>query len=96
MRIRLTSPAEAELAIAIEWYAGIQADLGSRFIDDFQALIERLRDNPQQFPAVNGRVHRAGFRRFPYGLLFRIHATEVEIIACFHGRRDPRQWHGRG
>jgi plasmid stabilization system protein ParE len=96
MRVRLTSPAEAELAAAIEWYAGARADLVSRFLDEYEALLERLSDNPQQFPIVRGNVHRAGFRRFPYGLLFRIQATEVEIIACFHGRRGPRQWHGRG
>ena len=96
MRVRLTSPAEAELAAAVEWYAGVRADLASRFLNEFEILLERLRDNPQQFPAVHRKIHRAGFRRFLYGLLFRIQETEVEIVACFHGRRNPRQWAGRG
>lgn len=95
MRVRLTSPAETDLADALAWYAGIREGLAPRFIDEFQRLLERLETNPYQFPCVRQTIRRAGFHRFPYGLIFRIHAADVEIIACFHHRRDPRHWQRR-
>jgi toxin ParE1/3/4 len=95
MRVRVTSPAQAELASALEWYAGVQPSLAARFLAEYEALLERLRDHPLQFPVVRGAVRRAGFRHFPYGLFYRVHPAEVEIIACFHGRRAPRRWQDR-
>ena len=95
MKVRLTSAAEAELTAALEWYAAQTPRAASRFLDDFETLIRRLRENPRQFPAVMGEARRAGFRRFPYGLFFRIGAEGVEVFACFHARRDPRQWQRR-
>jgi len=73
MRIRLTPPAEFEFDDAIRWYTDIREALASRFVAEYARLIERLRDNPRQFPRVRGNVHRAGFGRFPYSLIFRIH-----------------------
>ncbi len=95
MRLRLTSAAEAELAEVLEWYARIRQELAARFLDEYETILGRLLENPWQFPAVRGQVRRAGFRHFPYGLLYRVHPEDVEIIACFHGRRDPRRWQER-
>lgn len=95
MRVRLTSPAEAELEEVVTWYAGIRDGLAVRFLDEYERLLTRLRDNPNQFPRVRRETRRAGFRHFPYGLIFRIHPEDVEVIACFHDRRDPRRWQRR-
>jgi len=50
--------------------------LAARFLDEYERLLPRLRGNPHQFPCVRRNIHRAGFRRFPYGLIFRIHPDE--------------------
>jgi plasmid stabilization system protein ParE len=95
MQVRLTSAAEAELADAHDWY-GAQAPHAARsFLTEFEALKHRLANNPAQFPAVEGEVRRAAFRRFPYILFFVIEAGEVRVFACFHASRDPRRWQER-
>jgi toxin ParE1/3/4 len=95
MHVRLTTPAESELTEAVLWYNDIRDELASRLVVEFQAVIERLRDNPYQFPRLRHDIRRAGFRRFPYGLIYRIHPNEVEVIACFHDRRNPADWQRR-
>lgn len=65
MHVRLTSPAEAELVDALQWYATIPPGLSARFLDEYEILLERLRENPWQFPAVHEPMRRAGFRHFP-------------------------------
>ncbi len=95
MRVRITAAAAAELAEAVAWYKAHAPEQGGRFVDEFEALIARLVENPRQFPIARGDARRAGFRRFPYGLFFRVQGEFVQVFACFHGNRDPRRWHER-
>ena len=96
MRVILTRSAKAELAEAVNWYDARLPEAADRFVDEFEALKNRLMQNPRQFPAVRRDIHRAGFRSFPYGLFFRIREAEdrVEIFGCFHASRNPRHWQG--
>ncbi len=95
MRVALTSMAEAEVAAAIDWYEAEAPGTGIRFLDEFDALLRRVANNPAQFPRLRGDVRRAGFPRFPYGLLFRTRHDVVEVFACFHVSRDRRSWQTR-
>lgn len=96
MRVVLTPAAEADLAAALEWYDIQVPGISSRFLDEFEALFDRLATNPQQFPLVDDETRRAGFHRFPYGLFFRLGGGDVVIFACFHASRDPARWQQRG
>ena len=40
-------------------------------------------------------VRRALVRRFPYSILYVADPKATVVLACFHGRRDPRRWHDR-
>ena len=95
MRARLTSAAEAELTDALEWYEANATKAAPKFLDEFEALSRRLAENPRRFPVLEGEVRRAGFRRYPYGLLFVVGLDGVKVFACFHASRDPRRWRDR-
>jgi plasmid stabilization system protein ParE len=91
-RVILRPEAEAELAEAIDWYESRGKGLGADFmraVDAAMAVIER---NPEQYQIVKGQVRRAVLRRFPYGLIYVASQHEITVLACFHGRRDPRRW----
>jgi len=81
--------ARAELIEAGDWYAARNAELADRFV------VARIAAAPQQFPVVHRDVRRARCRRFPYALFFRLVDGTLQVIACFHGKRDPRQWQRR-
>ena len=85
----------AELMDAHDWYEAKLRGLGTRFLDQVEITILRLQENPQQFPMVFQDVHRALLRKYPYGLFFRVEISEIVVIACFHGSRDPRRWERR-
>jgi toxin ParE1/3/4 len=63
-----TQAARAELIEAQDWYEGEATGLGRRFRQSIDALIERMSENPRQFPVVLKNVRRALLRRFPYSL----------------------------
>jgi hypothetical protein len=47
------------------------------------------------YPTVYRRARRIKLRRFPYNVFYVESDDELLIVACMHGRRDPRRWRRR-
>jgi hypothetical protein len=90
-----TQAARAEVIDAQDWYEEQFHGLGARFRAELDLTVQRIADNALQFPIVFQDVRRALLHRFPHYLLFRVEPAAVAVIACFHPRRDPRQWQHR-
>jgi plasmid stabilization system protein ParE len=84
--------ADADLKEALAWYEGIHPDLGVRFALAVDAVVEVMARSPLAFQMVHAEIRRAGVKRFPYGLLFKVESHRIVVIACMHGRRNPRRW----
>lgn len=87
--------AKAEFYDAEEWYADISSHLSKRFVGAVESTVRLIADFPLQFPVVYRGRRRAGVRRFPYGLIYQVEAGRILLIACFHGKRNPRGWQSR-
>ncbi len=87
--------AEAEITEAFRWYEDKSEGLGSEFMRALDATLSAIQRNPTSHAAIHKQVRRALLRRFPYGLFYLYESEKVIVIACFHARRDPRQWQDR-
>jgi toxin ParE1/3/4 len=90
-----TQATRAEAIAAQDWYEQQSPGLGARFRAELDIAVQRIADNALQFPFVFHDVRRALLHRFPHYLLFRVEPDAVTVVACFHPRRDPRQWQRR-
>ena len=52
-------------------------------------------DLPQAWPLFEGGTRRFLLRRFPYQLIYRQRADEIEVVAVMHQRRRPGYWRRR-
>jgi len=95
MQVVFTPAARAELVEAQDWYEAKHPGLGTRFLEEVEATVLRLQENPHEFPVVFRDVHRARLRKFPYGIFFRVEIGALVVIACFHGSRNPQRWERR-
>ncbi len=77
------------------WYDDIHPELGDRFARAVEATVETIAEKPLQFPVVYRGWRRAGVRRFPYGIFFEVQEHRIVVIACFHGKRNPKRWQAR-
>jgi len=93
--IVFSQAARAEVVDAQDWYETQAEGLGRRFRNQVDVAVQRIGDNPLQFPIVSRDVRRALVRGFPYCLFFHLDRDAVTVVACFHASRDPRQWQGR-
>jgi len=66
--VTFTQAARADTLDAIDWYEDRLPGLGQNFAAELDGLIDRIADNPLQFPIVRRRVRRAILPRFPYGV----------------------------
>ncbi len=86
--------ANEDLLEARGWYDNIRPELGERFAVAIEAALEAIAEHPM-LPVVYRGRRRAGVRRFPYGIFFEVQEHRTVVIACFHGRRNPRRWQTR-
>ena len=95
MRFIVRPAAAADIDEAFLWYEGQRAGLGAEFLSAAQALIDAIAENPLKHPVVGRNTRRALLRRFPYAIYYRVYDEIVVVVACMHGRRDPRRWQTR-
>jgi plasmid stabilization system protein ParE len=90
-----TPAADADLLEARAFYDSIRFELGDRFAQAVDQTVEAISEHPRQFPVVHRGQRRAGVWRFPYGIFFEVQEERIVVIACMHGRRDPKRWQAR-
>ena len=94
-RLVVRRQAKADIREAARWYESQRVGLGRAFVQQIDALLDRVRLNPMQYQVVHREVRRAIPRRFPYGVFFRIDGADVLVFAVVDLRRDPSAWQER-
>ena len=87
--------AAADIDDAFLWYEAQQPGLGHEFLTAADTLINAIAEHPLRYPVIGRNTRRALLRRFPYAIYFRIYDEVVVVVACMHGRRNPRRWQVR-
>ena len=95
MTYRFMTPALRELDSAAAYYENRREGLGLQFIAVNRKLLARILENPRQFPAISGRLRKAGMRRFPYSIIFRVEPRLIRVVAIAHGHQRPGYWKNR-
>ena len=94
-RLTVRRAAKADIRWAARWYEGQRPGLGRAFVQQIDALLNRVRVNPMQYQVVHREARRAIPRRFPYGVFYRIDALNVLVFAVVDLHRDPSTWQDR-
>ena len=84
--------AEYDIQDAFEWYESKHPGLGSEFVRAVDACLSGIGRNPLVYQVIHKQVRRGLIRRFPYIILYVFDQDTVFVLACFHPKRDPKQW----
>jgi plasmid stabilization system protein ParE len=82
--------ADEELKDALARYESIRPDLALRFSLAVADAVDAIATFPLHYAVVEKDRRRIGVHRFPYGLYFLVEENRTVVIACFHGRRNPK------
>jgi hypothetical protein len=87
--------AEQELRDAIRFYESRAVGLGLDFLSEVERVIQSIKDSPEAWPIVEGKIRRRLLSRFPFGILYYIETETVFLVAIAHSRRKPGYWKQR-
>ena len=96
MQLLIRPAAAADIEDAFVWYEQQRPGLGSEFLKVLDNGLAAIRRAPQLHPVVHRDTRRLLLPRFPYGVYYRLYPDAVVVVACMHGRRNPRRWQSRG
>lgn len=95
-KLRWHPEARAEADAVAAFYQERRPGLAQHFLDNLEETLHRIQRHPLLYRQVEGDVRKCRIPRFPYGMIYRIRPTHVEIIAVMHLRRAPGYWKERG
>lgn len=87
--------AAAEYAEAASYYAQIHPELGGRFYDEMDRLIQNVRREPQRFRQFEPPARRHFSTVFPYAVIYVEQPDRIWILAMMHMKRRPDYWKRR-
>jgi len=90
-RLSVRRSAERDIAGAQDWYERQQAGLSRVFHQELTATVEIISETPFIYPILYRNVRRAILHRFPYLIWYRVEDDLITIIACTHGKANPRK-----
>jgi plasmid stabilization system protein ParE len=93
--VHIRHDAELDIEEAAFWYEKQREGLGDEFLDQIQAALRLMAENPYMFPIVHRHTRRALIKRFPFGIYFRIEQNSIVVVAVMHGSRHPKRWQRR-
>jgi toxin ParE1/3/4 len=99
-RIEVLAAAASEAEAAAVRYEAQRAGLGRDFRDEFERVLELLRESIVPGRPWPGRLGERGvkrilFRRFPFSVAYVLADKRSVILAVAHHRRRPEYWRDR-
>lgn len=92
MRYDFHPEAEQELYEAASRYESELPDLGRRFVDEIERVVELLLDHPELGSRLDDALRHFVLRRFPFSVVYAVPGELVYIVAVAHGSRAPGYW----
>ena len=87
--------AAADIEDTFLWYQNQRLGLGDDFREALRFALNQIAENPQHYPVIHRGTRRALLKRFPYGVFYREFPQAIIVVACMHGRRNPKRWQSR-
>jgi plasmid stabilization system protein ParE len=94
-RLVLRRQAKADIRSAARQYELQRPGLGREFVAEVDAASNRVAENPLQYQVLHRGARRAIVHRFPYGVFYRVEASNIVVFCVSHLHRDPASWQGR-
>jgi toxin ParE1/3/4 len=96
MNYRFHRAAVGEHLDNVNFYEDRLPGLGADYLAEFDAVMSRICNRPDLYPIVDVLgIHKAGLKRFPFSIIYRIMPTHIDVLAVAHQRRRPAYWLGR-
>lgn len=78
-KYRFLTPVILEVEAAANFYEVNRSELGREFLDEVDATVQRIVQNPRAWKVLDGQIRRYRLRRFPYGIVYTIEEGSMAV-----------------
>jgi len=93
--VLVTPEAKADTRQGEAFFDSRRDCLGSEFVNEVLATLDRIKLTPEGFAEVAPGVRALALHRFGYVAYYRVLTECVEVLAILHGARHPDLWKSR-
>jgi plasmid stabilization system protein ParE len=94
--VRFLRSAQGDIRAEKSFYRKISPELAIRFQTAVQAAAQAISFQPLAMQIVDLNIRRWPVDSgFPHGILYRVEAREILVLAVFHPKQDPELWKAR-
>lgn len=96
MNYRFHRAAVGEHYDNVTFYEERLPGLGADYLTEFDVVMAHICTAPNFYPVIGAPdIHKAGLKRFPLAVIYRVMPTHIVVLAVAHQRRRPTYWLGR-
>lgn len=81
---------KTDVAEALRYYRRISPRLADELRDELRDIIRRAAAHPSHFHPTDRGFRRANLPRFPYHVLYEVHAETLRVMIVRHNKRHPQ------
>lgn len=89
--VRLSTSADRDVAVALDWYDARQPGLGTAFLNDLHRTLARIGRYPTAYARAHRTARRAPLSLFPYTVTYQASGDGVIVLAVIHSRQNPQR-----
>jgi plasmid stabilization system protein ParE len=82
--------AKREIDEIVAYYEIQKEGLGLMFVNVLDLLLERIEQQPLQFPVRHKNIRIAVLNNFPYVVFFRVYKQQIVVLGVVHQKRNPK------
>ncbi len=95
MNVRRLPGVDEEVIEALYYYRAIEFRLGSRLVEEFEAVIRRIVHFPKGWKPIAPNLRQCGLKGFPYVVIYTEDDEEIVVVAFANTHRRPGYWRDR-
>ncbi|MBV9068691.1 MAG: type II toxin-antitoxin system RelE/ParE family toxin [Acidobacteria bacterium] len=95
MNVSFHPAARRELLKHSKWYRDRSISAAAGFEREIDHAVSRIVEAPERYPLTRRGRRRFVLLEYPFDLVYRIRAHEIQIIAVAHHSRRPEYWINR-
>ena len=81
---------------SVAFYQNRLPGLGAVYIVEFDAVMALICRTHNFYPTMAAPdIHKAGLKRFPFHIIYRVMPAQIIVLAVAHQCRRPAYWVGR-
>lgn len=96
MNYRFHRAAAGEHYDNVVFYEERLPGLGADYLAEFTQVMAQVCAMPDLYPLICAPdIRKAGLKRFPFSVIYRVTSAHIVVLAVAHQRRRPAYWLGR-